>query len=187
MKKKILNTYLILGVSGIVLLACTKDVDFNQVDDFEVSPVVESSLIFLNEPANQFYENNAEVTTVQDSVLIDVFEDQFVQDYLVKAAFFFETQNSINRSFQLRVDFLADADVLVHSFDYTVPSSPNNAVLNSNYTEVFEGDDLVSLKATRKLIFTLSLLDGTPINENTPGTINMKSKGTFYLNIDDTL
>jgi hypothetical protein len=40
----------------------------------------------------------------------------------------------------------------------------------------------MALKNTTKLVFTLSMFPGVPINENTVGRIQLESKGIFYLN-----
>ncbi|RED50045.1 hypothetical protein [Seonamhaeicola aphaedonensis] len=186
MKKRIFNLLLLLTVN-FVFLSCTKDIDFNQVNDFEVSPVIESSLIFLDEPANQFLEDGVEISTVQDSVLVNIFKDDFISEHLVKAEFVFETINSINRGVELRIDFLTDSNIQLHSFSFAVEPSTNNTPIMFNYTEVFEGSTLANFLETEKLLFTLSLQQGPAINDDTPGNIELKSKGVFFFNIDNTL
>lgn len=187
MKKVNFNVLLLSVLLSTFFMTCTKDIDFNQVDDFEVSPVIESSLIFLDEPTNQFLEDGVEITTVQDSVLVDIFKDEFISEHLVRAEFVFEIINSINRGVELRIDFLTDSNVQLHSFSFAVEASPNNTPIVFNYTEVFEGSTLVNFLETEKLLFTLSLQPGPEINDNTPGNIELKSKGIFFLNIDNTL
>jgi hypothetical protein len=146
-----------------------------------------SSLIFLNEPANQFLENGVEIVFIQDSVEITFFDNKFIQDNLIKADFVFETNNSINRGFQVQVDFLNGFDQLVHEFEFSTTASSDNTNVIENYIEVFEDSELWALKTTRKMIFTLSVLPGISINKNTLGKIQLKSKGIFYLNIERDL
>lgn len=185
MFKQILNCLTLIVV--FVFVSCTKDIDFKQANDFEITPVIESSLIFLNEPANQFLDNGVEIESVQDSIEITLFNDQFIKDNLVKAEFVFETNNSINRGFRVRVDFFDETDQLVHMFTFNATASLTNKNIIASYTETFEASALDALKATRKMVFTLSLLAGTPISDNTIGNIQLKSKGVFYLNIDNSL
>ncbi|TWO31655.1 hypothetical protein E1J38_012905 [Seonamhaeicola sediminis] len=187
MKKKTFNVLLLSVLLSAFTIACTKDIDFNQIDDFEVTPVIESSLIFLDEPANQFLEDGVEISSVQDSVLVEIFKDAFIKEHLVKAEFVFETTNSINRGIELRIDFLTDSNIQLHSFSFAVEASSTNTPTIFNYTEVFENNTLESLFETGKLLFTLNLKPGPVINENTPGSIKLKSKGIFFLNIDNTL
>ncbi|GAA3565218.1 hypothetical protein [Snuella lapsa] len=180
--------YTILSVIFIfAICSCTKDVDFDQIDDFEIFPVLESSLVHLNEPASRFYIDGYEVAVIQDSVSIDVFNNQFAIDNLIKAELVLEMTNSINRGLDVQVDFFDAANQLRHTFSVSVEPSPNNEEIVSQHTEVFEGNSLIALKQTTKLVLTLRTRSGSPINENTPGRIGLKSKGVFYLKIDNSI
>ena len=185
LRKEKCNILLIL--LWVCFASCTKEVDFEQAQDFQVSPIIESSLIFLDEPASQFVENGEEIETLQDEVLINIFNDQFVVDNLVKAEFVFEITNSINRGFQLQVNFLDGFDQLLHVLTINVSATPNNDPIFQTHIETFEGDSLTALNATQKMVFTLDLLSGSPITESSPGEIILKSKGIFYFNIDSSL
>ncbi len=173
----------------LITTSCVKDVDFEQAENFSLNPVLETSVIYFNEPASTFFVNNAgdEVAEAQDATVIDVFDDDFVIDNLVKAVFTFKITNSIERAFQTRIDFLNPEEEVQHTFTVNTVASINNQDVITDYIEVFEGDDLVNLKATNKIVFTAILFpstDGSVINENTIGRIELKSKATFYLNIN---
>lgn len=181
--KQILKYKILLLAISLMFFACTKDVDFNQINDLELNPVIESSLIFFDEPANRFLENGNEVLITQDFIIIDIFNNEFVVDNLVKVDLVFETENSINRRFDLQIDFFDNSGQLQHSFSITQEPLSNN-----NYTAVFEDDTLDALKNTTEIVFTLRLSPGNPpINETTPGTIKLKSKAVFYFNIIDPI
>tara|TARA_R110001583_G_scaffold169740_1_gene322565 strand:- start:699 stop:1247 length:549 start_codon:yes stop_codon:yes gene_type:complete len=181
--KQILKYKILLLAISLMFFACTKDVDFNQINDLELNPVIESSLIFFDEPANRFLENQNEVLITQDFIIVDIFNDEFIVDNLVKVDLVFETENSINRRFDLQIDFFDNSGQLQHSFSITQEPLSNN-----NYTAVFEDDTLDALKNTTEIVFTLRLSPGNPpINETTPGTIKLKSKAVFYFNIIDPI
>ena len=101
--KQILKYKILLLAISLMFFACTKDVDFNQINDLELNPVIESSLIFFDEPANRFLENGNEVLITQDFIIIDIFNNEFVVDNLVKVDLVFETENSINQRFDLQI------------------------------------------------------------------------------------
>ena len=187
MRKQLITYTLLLVIINILCLSCTEPVNFNQIDDFEISPVIESSLIFLDEPAHRFSNNDNELNTIQDFVQVDFFNNNFIVENLIKAEFVFETTNSINRAFQVQVDFLDSNDQIQHTFTFFTAASPNNTNVVSNYTEVFQDNSLTALKNTSKLVFTLNMLPGMAINQNTIGRISVKSKAVFYFNIDNTL
>lgn len=171
--------------TSFFVLACTEDIDFDQARDFEINPVIESSLVFFNENANEFLINGNEISAFQDFVIVDIFNDQFIIDNLVKTEFKFETVNSINRDFELQVDFLDNNSQLQHTFTFLQEASTNNNDVFSSYTETFEDDTLEALKRTSVLIFTLRILPGQTINENSLGRIELKSLAAFYFNIRD--
>ena len=181
---------IIFCVVGIILSACVSGVDFDQGEDFAISPILDASLIYFEEPASTFVdEDGLEQTIVRDSVVIDAFSDQFVIDNLIKAEFLFEVTNSIDRSYQAQVDFLDEIDDIRHSFTFSVDASPTNTDILVEHLEVFENESLDALKQTIKLVITLTLMpstDGSVLDENSPGRLIFKSKATFYLNIDSS-
>ncbi|WP_452226300.1 hypothetical protein [Lacinutrix cladophorae] len=175
-------------VVGVFLSNCVSDVDFTQAEDFAISPTLDTSIIYFEEPASSFIdENGVEQTIVRDSVTIEVFNDPFTVDNLIKATFLFEVTNSINRAYQAQIAFLDDVDVVQQSFTISVDTSPTNQEILVEHLEVFENESLQALKQTTKLLITLTLLpsaDGSVLDENTLGMLKFKSKATFYLLID---
>ncbi|MFD2727201.1 hypothetical protein [Hyunsoonleella rubra] len=170
----------------LVLLSnfgCTKPIDFDQADDLLLEPVLESSIIFYEATASDFFAGGMLQNVVQDEVGIDIFGDSFVQDNLVKAEFVFEVKNSMDRAFDLRLDFLDGNGQLLESFTVDTPASPDNSEIITEYVETFEGVPLENLKQSRQLVFTLVMQTGPPLNQNSQGTIALKSKGIFYLMI----
>lgn len=185
MIKQILKPTLFLFVLHVMCVSCTKEVDFNQINDLEINPVIESSLFYFDAVAGDFVIGGSGEYSTGDFVIIDIFNNEFVNDNLVKAEFLFETVNSINRAYEVQVDFFDDFNPLpLHTFTFSTAASITNDDLTTQYLEVFEGNALTNLKQTTKLAFTLTMLSGTPINSSTPGKIHLESKGTFYLNIE---
>lgn len=184
MKKQILKVFLCLITFSLVSVSCTKDVDFDQANDFKISPVIEFSLFHFKGTAGNFFIGGSEEATVGDFVELDIFNNEFINDNLIKAELEFEIVNSINRGYQVTVEFFDESDVLRHSFSFSADPSPLNIELLTLYTEVFEGNELLALKASTRLELTLTMLPGAPINPSAPGGIGLKSKGVFYLNIE---
>ncbi len=187
LKKIISNTALVICMV-LCFDACVQDVDFDQADNLAISPALELSVIYFEEPANTFVDDAGdELTTVRDSVNIEIFSDDFVVDNLVKADFLFETTNTINRAYQAQIDFFNDALELQHSFNFDVGASNNNQDVIVEYVEVFEGQELETLKSTTNLVLSFTLQpssDGSMLNENSPGDLKLNSKASFFLDID---
>ena len=177
----------ILWMVTLLFSSCVKDVDFDQVENVVLTPVIASSVLYTDVEASRFSENGTELETVSDTIAnIEIFTDDFVLDNLVKAELTFEAVNTINRTFGLQVDFLNDLDNVQHTFSFDADASPAGDEVTTEYIEVFEDISLEALKTTRKMIVTLRLYpstDGSSLDENSTGTISLKSKGTFYLNV----
>lgn len=187
LKKTTLN--LVLGLCIILCFnACIKDVNFDQAEDLSISPALEVSIIHFEEPAGTFVDEfGDELTTIRDSVNIEIFSDEFVVDNLIKADFLFQTTNNINRGFNAQVDFYNDLYELQHNFNFAVGASTNNQNIVVEYVEVFEGQDLEDLKTTTNIVLALTMdssNDGSTLNENSPGNLEFRSKASFYFDIN---
>jgi len=172
----------------LVTISCVKDVDFDQAEGIVLTPVIESNLLFFDEPAPSFVnENGSEVAFVKDSVVVEVFNDEFVRDNLQKAILLFEATNTINRGYEAKVDFLNEADELQYTLLFNIPTAVNNQEVLVEQEEVFEGDNLEAFKTTNKLALTLTMFpstDGSSLDEDSLGSLRFRSKGTFFFNID---
>lgn len=168
---------------SLVSISCTEDIDFDQAEDLVLTPALEASLIYFDEPANRFFDDGTGVNTIQDFVSVEFFNDEFIVDNLVKAEFVFETKNTINRAFELQVDFLDQSNNVQHTIVVNEDAAPDNTDTTTIFTEVFEGSSLAALKRSVAIVFTLRLLPGEPIDANTPGRIQYKSYAAFYINI----
>ncbi|MCL5129084.1 hypothetical protein [Algibacter sp. L4_22] len=183
MIKNIKSKISLLLVMGLIVMSCTEAIDLDQVNDLVLTPAVEASLVYFDEPASRFIDSGANASTIQDFISVEFFNDQFIADNLEKAEFVFETKNTINRIFELQVDFLDDTGTVRHTIIVNEDAAPDNTDSTTTYIEVFEGSSLTALKQTVTINFSLRLLPGETIDENTPGRIQYISYASFYFNI----
>lgn len=170
------------------LVSCIKDVDFEQAEGLSISPALEVSVIHFEEPVSKFVDDlGDEIVTVRDSVGVEIFNDDFVVENLVRADFLFKITNTINRAYDAQIDFYNDFHELQHSFGFGVGASMNSQDIIVEYIEVFEGQELEALKTTTNLVLTLTLqpsTDGSTLNENSIGNLELESKASFYFDIN---
>lgn len=188
MLRKITSNILLGLCIMLCFNACIKDVDFEQAENLTISPALEVSVMHFEEQASTFIDDNGvELITVTDSVNIEIFSDQFVVDNLIKADFLFEATNTINRAYEAEIDFYDDLYQLQHSFSFSVGASTNNQDVVVEYVEVFEGQELEALKTTTNLVLSLTLQpssDGSILTDVTPGILKLRSKASFYFEIN---
>ncbi|WP_046756880.1 hypothetical protein [Kordia jejudonensis] len=171
----------------ILTTSCVEDVDFEQAEDLSISPVLEASLIFFDFSASQFQEPTGTAFVVeQDELELDFFNEEFIQDNLVKAEFFFEVRNTIDRVFRADVIMYDVNGNVTHMFDILVTAGATSEVTET-HTEVFEDALLDQLKNTTRMELILTMfpsISGIPLDDTSIGTIKMRSKATLFFEID---
>lgn len=180
-----MRRFCFIVVLSAVFISCVKDVDFSQAENISISPIAESSLFFSKIEASRFSFNGTEITTIRDSITnIDLFENDYFTDNLIKAEINLEISNTIDRTFTLQMDYFnANNDLLGISFPVTILP----LLTEQTHTEVYENLTLDELKTITKIRITYTLepsSDGSVIDDNTPGEIDFKSKAILYLQID---
>lgn len=184
----IMKAYLINRFFGIVILtlltfSCSSDLDFNQVNDLKLEPIIVGNLSYFNIPAKDFVDNGMERTVSFDAENFDVFRDSFLQNNLKRADFFFEVTNTINRAYFFDLILLDQNDQVLYTIRIDVPASADVPMIIKK-TEVFENAKLDLLKATKRMEFLLVMNPGPALTENSLGSIKLRSSATAYLSVE---
>ncbi|WP_430412009.1 hypothetical protein [Kordia sp.] len=171
----------------VLITSCVKDVDFEQAEDLSISPVIESSLVFFDFPASEFQEPTGTALVVeQDALELNFFNEEFIRDNLVRAEFFFDISNTINRAFRLDVVMYGENGSVTYAFDISIGAGGTNEVVEI-HTEIFEDATLDQLKNTTSMQFVLTMfpsITGEPLDDTSTGNIKMRSKATLFFEID---
>jgi hypothetical protein len=168
---------------ALVSFSCASDLDFDQVNDVKLEPAYVTNLAYFDVPANDFVTGGTEQTLTFDEQTVDLFNDDFFRDNLVKTEFFFEFNNTINRAYAVDIILFNANDAPLYTMHFDVPA--NTGVENLvTKTEVFEGAKLDLLKNTVKMAFVLRLLPGPVLSESSLGSIKLRSGLTAYLVVE---
>lgn len=177
MKKILFN-----GILGccLFLTACVKDTDFEQSEHITLSPIVEFDAVYFNLPAERFFDssNSTQILTVTDTTKIKFLDGELLRENLRRVEFYFKFTNSIERSFQVDFQFLNQANDTTYVASTSVlPGRPHSAVV-TEFFENIDGQDIQRLTQANKLAVLVTISDS---EEDLVGTLNLKSKGTYYL------
>lgn len=178
-----MKKFLTIIILSILSVSCSSDLDFNQVNDLKLEPIIVANLVSVDVPANQFVSGGIEQTLTEELLDFDVFRDAYFKESLVRADFFFEFNNTINREYSINLIFLDTNDTLVYTIPFNVPaySGVQNLVTK---TEIFENTKLDLLKSTTKLAFVVTMLPGPGLSESSLGSLKMRSGATVYLVVE---
>ncbi|WP_431244595.1 hypothetical protein ACQ9BO_10100 [Flavobacterium sp. P21] len=183
MKLNCINSIVRVFAVAILFLSCSSDLDFDQVHDLKLEPVYVANLAYFDIPANELIADGG-VQIAYDSRNFDVFKKQFLRDYLAKAEFDVEIENTIARGFVINMLFLDSQDQILTTSSYTVPAYKGSPNVIKYPTEVFENQRLALLKQTQKIGFVVLMTSGAPLDENSVGNIKLRSSATTYFEIE---
>jgi hypothetical protein len=71
----------------ILSVSCSSDLDFNQVNDLKLEPVIVANLGSFDVPAKEFVSGGIEQTVAGDLLDFNVFRDAYFNKSLVRADF----------------------------------------------------------------------------------------------------
>ena len=183
MKKNLLLPF--LGVlTGLFLFSCVKDTDFNQAENITLTPIVELDLIYFNVEAGSFFDSvtNTSILTISDTTEIRFLDDSGVQESLVKADFLFNFTNSIPRTFEVSFQFLSEENEETYLAQTTVDAGTELAPVLTQFLETVEGEDITQLTMADKVVVSVTIPSS---NAGLTGTLDLKSKTTYYLEIKE--
>lgn len=164
--------------------SCSSDLDFDQIDDLKLEPVVVANLTYFNLPVNDFVDNGNEQSIAFDAQDFNPFRNSLMREDLMKAEFNFEITNTITRGYKIDLVLIDAQNNTIETLSFNVPpySGSSNAL---NFTEVFENQRLANLKRTAKIGFVINMAAGPPLTENSLGNLKLRSDATLYFVIEE--
>jgi len=172
-----MNKFLGIFILSILSFSCSSDLDFNQVNDLKLEPVVVANFATFDVSANQFVNGGIEQTVSGDLLDFNIFKDSYFNKSLTRADFFFEINNTINRAYKINLLFLDANNSPLYSIPFNVPANTTGITK----TEIFENTKLDLLKNTTKIAFVITMLPGPGLDENSLGSLKLRSSATIYL------
>jgi hypothetical protein len=183
MKQSYLKKFLGLFVLVLSSFSCSSDLDFNQVNDLKLEPVVVGNLTYFDVPASDFVASDgSEYNLAFDAQDFDIFRDKYFRSYLQRADFFFEINNTINRAYMLDIILLDANDQPLYTMHFDIPAYSGSENIITK-TEIFENAKLNLLKNSKRMGFVISMAPGSALNQNSPGNLILRSSATVYLEI----
>lgn len=179
MKRLLSSRFLGILYLSIFSISCSSDLDFNQTKNLRLEPTYVANLVYFDIPANEFVTNGIEIPQFIDRSTVDVFNNTFFVNDLVKTDLDFEINNTIARGYTLDVKLFNAIGTQLDNISIAVPAyyGATNVVTQK---EVFQGTRLTTLKNTTRIEITLRMASGTALTESSTGTIKMRSGVTAY-------
>lgn len=161
-------------------LSCVKDVDFDQIEDIQLTPIVESNLVFFTLQGSDFFDSQTQLErlVVTDTTEIRFLDDTFMQEGLYRAEMNFHFTNTISRDFIADFSFYSIDGELYYSIVFPVNSGFEFNPQETHHEEIFEGAAIEALTQTSVLVVSITI-DSS--EEDLSGELKLASTATFYM------
>ncbi|CAL2101958.1 conserved protein of unknown function [Tenacibaculum sp. 190130A14a] len=164
--------------------SCVKDINLDQVNDFNSEPRYIASLVYFKIPALGFLDssNNEITTSISDETRLDLIEEEVFQKYLKEVKLDFEISNPFDRNIQVELQFLDEANGITYQIGpILIPAKTAKVVYQETISVAGTPQFLNSrnIKVLSQLITTT----GSPIEANNTEEFEFKSAGTFTFQI----
>ena len=163
--------------------SCASDLDFDQVNDLKLKPVVVANLAYFNVEARDFVSSGSEQPILIEQTTSDIFNDSFFRRRIEKIELLFELENTINRAYIIDLLFLDSNDQIIDNVNLSTPASSGLAIKRSE-KEVFANADLDILKKTTKIVFSIRMLAGPQLSPDSLGSLKFRSAVTAYIIVE---
>ena len=173
---------IILLTTFFFLHSCTKDVDFNQIDDASVNATYLLTLMHFNLTAPDFLDDfNEEIRITTDEVLTPITSSS--ETYLERIELTILTENTFNREFTIDFVFFNENDQPIYTLQPTIVIPANSSELTT-IIEIPQSDIQVIYNTAyiRSFITLLPDVSGNTININDTSFLNLKSSLTLFFN-----
>ena len=170
-------------IAGLLLTACSSNLDFDQAKQLDIQPVFEGDILYFDlHNVNLTDQSGNFRNIIRDTVDFPIFEDGKVRDGFIKADIKIAYNNTFNRHFTSTYYFIDDNEQPVESgqFDIAAADSSHPEIVgNTIFTfDKTTNPDFVNF---RKIVLKIQVSPNTLPVENK--TLHIQTKGTFYTNL----
>ncbi|WP_439132550.1 hypothetical protein [Polaribacter sp.] len=168
----------------LLLTSCAENLNFSQIKDYVLQPILTSSLTFFSVQPSQFFDSNGvQQNSRQDITEFDLFQDSIISDNVVKMVFNATFKNEFDRGANIKIDLLNSSDDVVYNFssifierrDLNPPAYEEEIILASN-PDIFT--------ATKVRIIASLENTGKPMNPLDTSEFEFKSSVTLFIATD---
>ena len=174
--------YTFFFCSGI-LCSCAERQDFDQLDNLDVIPTVEASILYVETPENVINQANGS-NFYSQIINFDAFSEEFISENIVDGVMSYEVENTTSKPLNITFEFIDEAGNLLDSENFTVSAAPT-AILQRNTAYGPAGRSLDIIRNTSAIRVSASNLgDNTSVSTLPNPTIFLRSSAKFRIRLE---
>ncbi|WP_222984912.1 hypothetical protein [Flagellimonas meishanensis] len=164
-------------------ISCSEEQDFDQFDDLQVTPLLVSSIFYLESTEEFINASGTSESFYSEDVNFDAFNEQFVAERLLEGTIIFEVENTTSKNISFVVEFLDETGNILDTETFSIEPAPSG-ILTREVAYGPTGKSLDILVATSALrIVGSNLGDNSSTSSETDPKIIFRSAAEFLFEL----
>ncbi len=175
--------YIVILIGVLGLNSCADQQDFSQVDDLNVLPTIESSILYVESPESLI--NEIPSNTYYSQVFnFDAFSEEFIAERLIEGVITFEVENTTSKPLRMEVAFLDEAGNTLYTQVFNIPAAPTAILRREVSFGTPGGQDINIIRNTSSIRLSAENLgDNTSVSSLPDPKVIFRSSAKFTLEI----
>lgn len=181
---KIVPKFLISAFCALIMFSsCSDEQDFDQIDDLDVIPTAEASLIYVEVPEDVINLGSG-INFYSQTFNFDAFEEAFFAENVLDGVISYEVENTTSKPLDITIEFLDAADNVLDIESFTVNAAPT-AIINREITYgTPTGRNIDIIRNTTAIRVTgINLGDTTSVSSLPDPNVFLRSSAQFRIRL----
>jgi len=109
----------------MTLWGCAEKQNFSQYDDLEITPIVESGILYVESPES-FINDSAAGVYYSQTFNFDAFSEEFVSENILDGMLSYEVENTTSKELEITVEFLDAAGNILDIETFLIGPGPTS-------------------------------------------------------------
>lgn len=180
---KIFPKIFLFAIYALTLTACSDEQDFNQIDNLNVIPTAEASLLFVEVPEDFINQGSSGIFYTQ-TFNFDAFQEKFFAENVLDGVITYEVENTTSKPLDVTVEFLDQAGNVLDTENFMIGPGPT-AILQREITYGTPTgrsiDIIINIAALR--VTAVNLGDNTSISTLPEPAVFLRSSAKFRIRL----
>ena len=174
--------YLLLGFALVCSSACVEEQDFDQLEDLQVTPTIEASILYIESPESVINLATG-ISFYANTFNFDAFNETFFADKVLDGVVIYEVENTTSKELDITVEFLDEAGNALDIEQFSVSPAPT-ALLRTEIAYGPGGRSLDIIRNTSAIrVSATNLGDNTSVSNLPDPKIILRSSGRFRIEL----
>ncbi|MEN8788089.1 MAG: hypothetical protein ABF295_01135 [Flavobacteriaceae bacterium] len=180
---KLLSKLFLGALLALHLQGCSDEQDFNQIDDLNIIPTAEASLVFVEIPED-FINDSTDPGFYTQTFIFGAFQEQFFAENVLDGVISYEVENTTSKPLDVTIEFLDTGGNVLDTESFTIDAAPT-AILQREITYgTPTGRDISIITNTASIRLTgINLGDNTSVSTLPEPVVLLRSSAKFRIRL----